>query len=687
MSEIQKKMEELSALLIHHSHLYYVLDAPTLSDSQYDLFFKELQSLESSYPKYINPNSPTQKVGGEPAPGFSQKEHSTKMLSLDNVFNEKELSDWLNKINIHDGLPPESHEYIGEYKLDGLAVSLIYEDGKLASAVTRGDGSVGEVVTHTAITVRNVPIELTLPVKKLEVRGEIFVRKSDLVQINSIRKANGEEEYANPRNMAAGGVRNLNPKEARKRRLCFYPYSLNYLHDVDTAADICNVPTGNAGIINVARNRHLKTHCEHMQYLKELGFDILESTRLFTDAKDGIEHYKDLCTTKNDLDIPIDGIVFKLNRVNKQHLLGFTSRVPKWAIAAKFPAERATTTLLDVQFQVGRTGAITPVANLEPVEVCGVTISSATLHNEDEIKRLGICIGDLIVIERAGDVIPKIVEVVQTEDDNVPVEFVKTCPSCGTELVREDDYVGTFCPNITGCDAQSIESIKHFVSKRAMNIDGIGDKTVKLLYDRGLIQRPYDLYKLSKEQLRGLPKMGDKTLDKLFKSLEKSKFNELSRFIYAVGIPGVGETLAREMAEKFKCVETFRKATAHMLYKVDDIGEISSVKIAKYLKEFQDEFDEYEALGVHPIHTHRIAHNSLAGLKFCITGSFKDKSRDDIREDLVYLGADVSSNVSSKTDFLIAGDNAGNKLDKARSLGVQVITLEELDKVKGNGNV
>lgn len=687
MSEIQKHMEELSEFLIEHSTNYYTLDRSTIPDEVYDAKFKELKDLEAKYPKYINPNSPTQKVGGKPLDKFKQVTHQNKMLSLDNVFNEKELVDWFHKVRTHDGLPPEDIDFCAELKLDGLAVSLLYKDGLLDKAVTRGDGEVGEDVTHTVKTARNVPVKLRCNFKELEVRGEIFVNKSDFERINKQRKANGKEPFANPRNMAAGGVRSLDPKEARSRRLCFYPYSLNKLIDSTTSAVTCNIPTGIAEVGHI-KSDVVKTHHEHMSLLRSQGFELMPCFLSLKDDNEAKRAYAKMTEEREVLNMPIDGMVFKVNDVATQNYLGFTSRTPKWAIAAKFPAYSTITKLLDVEFQVGRTGAITPVAKLTPVELCGVTISSSTLHNDDEIKRLGIHIGDQIILERAGDVIPKITSVAKTEDDNPPVVFPNKCPSCDTELVKENEAVGWCCPNHNNCEAQLIESIKHFVSKKAMNIVGVGNKTIVELFERGLIQKPYDLYKLSMEQLKDIPRLKGVMANKLSKSLEQSKHVELHRFIYAIGIPGVGESTAKDLANHYGDLQKFKaiavnKDSYDELIKLPDMGELTVSRIINYVKDNLDDIETYEDLGVHPVHIVKSDIGSLKDIKFCITGSFDDISRDDIKNDIETLGGKVQSSVSAKTDYLIHGKNAGSKLEKAHTLGVKTLTLSEFRQYKG----
>lgn len=676
------KINQLVESLNYNSRLYYALDKPLIKDEAYDQMFKELRELEAANPDLIRADSPTQRVGDVLKGNLPKVTHSKPMLSLDNVFSEEEFNKWVAPLYSLDGLPPEQPRLSIEYKYDGLAVSVIYENGELKRAVTRGDGKVGEDVTHTVRTARNLPIKLSKDVEYLEVRGEVYIRKSDLKEINALRELSGQEPFANCRNAAAGGVRQLDPSKARARRLSFCPYSVAKLKYGNKGVVEVNVPDGNAGIYQYGET-NIKSHIESLNLLEEFGFDIpykplvAEKGELDTATK----AYHDIMDNRDIIDAPIDGVVFKLDDLILQNFVGFTGRVPKWAIAWKFPADVAVSTLEDVIFQVGRTGAVTPVALIKPVEIFGVTVSRVTLHNADEIERLDLKLGDNIVVERRGDVIPKIMEVVATSDKNAAIEFPDKCPSCNTELEQVEGQVAWYCPNRFGCEAQILRSLEMFVSKSAMDISGISGKLIKKLYDAGFVRNPSNFYDLTLEDFLRLDKVQEKSARNYLEAIEKSKNPPLSKYIYALGIPEVGESTAKLFADHFGDIISFVSATEDELLKLDDVGDVVASNVIEFwLDDLNIKLLEcLDEVGVVPKPVDK-KRETLAGLSFVITGSF-DRSRDDIKAEIILEGGKVKGSVSKAIDYLVCGDKAGSKLAKAEKLGVKVIGLEELTKL------
>ncbi|MBD2859034.1 NAD-dependent DNA ligase LigA [Spongiibacter sp. KMU-158] len=656
-SALQAQLDSLRQQLHHHAHQYYVLDAPEIPDAEYDRLFQALLELERQHPELLTPDSPSQRVGAAPLSAFSQVEHDIPMLSLDNVFSEQELLDFDRRIRsrLED---VDQLSYACEPKLDGIAISLRYEDGVLVRGATRGDGRSGEDITQNVRTVGSIPLRLTgsgWPAK-LEVRGEIYLPKQAFEALNNQARAEGSKLFVNPRNAAAGSLRQLDSRITAKRALEMCCYSIAGLDD--------------SGLFS--------RHTEGLEQLKAWGFLINPEMRV-VDSVDGcIEYYRDLLKRRDQLPYDIDGIVFKVNDLETQAELGFVSRAPRWAIAHKFPAQEEITTLEDVEFQVGRTGAVTPVARLKPVFVGGVTVSNATLHNFDEIERLDARIGDAVIVRRAGDVIPQIVQVVidrRPENARV-VAMPSACPVCGSALVRPEDEAVFRCPDSLGCAAQRKEGIKHFASRKAMDIDGLGDKLVEALVDEGLIQSVADLYGLQVDQIAGLERMGAKSAQNLISAIDASRSTTLPRFLYALGIREVGEATAANLARHFAVLDALMAATEEELLAVDDVGPIVAAHILGFFANDKNRGVIAALLeqGVHWPEVQQLAGDlPLAGQTWVLTGNLESMSRTEAKEKLEALGAKVAGSVSAKTDCVAAGEKAGSKLKKADALGVKVI--------------
>ncbi|RKF18072.1 NAD-dependent DNA ligase LigA [Alginatibacterium sediminis] len=663
--QVQQLRQQLEELNYH----YYVLDEPKLPDSEYDRLFRELQALELSNPKLRDPQSPTQRVGGAALSAFSQVEHDQAMLSLDNAFSEDELRAFDKRISERLALN-EPLEYCAEPKLDGLAISLVYENGMLTRAATRGDGRVGEDVTANVRTIRSIPLSLRgdfIP-QKIEVRGEIIMPKAGFERLNQEALAKGEKTFANPRNAAAGSLRQLDPKLAAKRPLGFYAYALGAVSETLAGS-----------------------HFDNLQRLKDFGFPVSAELKRVDGLKGCLDYYQSIGARRTDLPYEIDGVVYKVDSIALQQQLGFVARAPRWAIAHKFPAQEELTILKDVEFQVGRTGAITPVARLEPVFVGGVTVSNATLHNSDEIERLGIKINDTVVVRRAGDVIPQVARVIleRRPEDAIDIRFPGECPVCGSELERIEGEAVIRCNNGLGCAAQQKEALKHFVSRKALDIDGIGDKLVEQLVDANLLHSPLDIFYLKDQvgALMNLERMGERSLEKLLEGIEKARQTTLAKFVYALGIREVGEATASNLALYFKTLPAISGASLETLQKVPDVGEI----VAKHLRFFfKDEkhLDLVERLALElnwpEIEEREQASLPFDGKVFVLTGTMNQMGRSEAKAQLQNLGAKVTGSVSKKTDVVIAGESAGSKLTKAQDLGLEIwdeqTMLDELAK-------
>ncbi|MGF1707892.1 NAD-dependent DNA ligase LigA [Enterovibrio baiacu] len=657
-SDIQQQLQALKEQLNYHGHLYYVEDKPELPDAEYDRLMQQLLAIESEHPELVSADSPSQRVGGQPLSAFVQVRHEIPMLSLDNAFDDDELKAFEKRMKdrLNDAA---DFTYSCEPKLDGLAVSLMYENGVLVQAATRGDGATGENITHNARTIRNVPLQLQgsgWPAR-LEVRGEVFMLKDGFDKLNEKNLKKGEKAFANPRNAAAGSLRQLDPKITATRPLRFYAYSV--------------------GVMSEAFG---DSHIGRLEQLRQWGIPLSPEVKKVNGLDNVIAYYQDIMERRNALPYEIDGVVIKVDAIATQEQLGFVARAPRWAIAYKFPAQEEITTLLDVEFQVGRTGAITPVAKLDPVFVGGVTVSNATLHNADEIARLGVKIGDTVIIRRAGDVIPQIVNVVESRrpDDARDVVFPAACPVCNSHVERIEGEAVARCSGGLICRAQRKEAIKHFSSRKALDVDGLGDKIVEQLIDKELVQAPADLFKLSAGQITMLERMGPKSAQNLVDSLNKAKETTLPRFIYSLGIREVGEATAANLANHFFTLEAIREATEEKLIDVQDVGVI----VAKHVTSFFSEERNKEAIdalleaGIHwPEITARDENVSLPleGKVVVLTGTLSQMSRSDAKAALQARGAKVTGSVSAKTDLLIAGEAAGSKLTKAQDFGIDIL--------------
>ena len=658
---VENKVENLRDQLRYHSHRYYVLDDPDIPDAEYDRLYKELVSYEEKYPDLITTDSPTQRVGESPLAAFEQIQHQKPMLSLDNVFDEDELLTFnqriLDRLKFDDEIT-----YVAEPKLDGLAISIRYEKGVLIHAATRGDGNTGENVTQNTRTIHSIPLRLigTQYPDVLEVRGEIFMPKAGFLQLNEKARLNGDKEFANPRNAAAGSLRQLDPAITAHRPLSLYCYAVGVVE---------------GGVL-------AGTQYEILQQLRDFGLPVANEIKLVHGVKSCIEYYDDIVKQRDDLSYDIDGIVYKVNDIKLQERLGFVARAPRWAIAHKFPAQEEISRILEVDFQVGRTGAVTPVARLDPVFVGGVTVSNATLHNMDEIHRKDIRVGDQVIVRRAGDVIPEVVRVVPgSRKKQLPViKMLTNCPVCDSLVEHIEGEAAARCTGGLYCQAQRAEAIKHFASRKAMDIDGLGDKLVEQLVNEGLINTPADLYQLSVNDLSCLERMGEKSAENLVNALETSKKPVLSRFIYALGIREVGDATAINLANEFKTLAAIQTADIDQLIEVQDIGPIVAQHIVNFFNQ-EHNLEVIEQLLSAGIEVQKInmtmpdadSISELFGKTIVITGSLPGMSRDEAKDKLLAVGAKVTGSVSAKTDYLLAGDKAGSKLSKAEKLGVQVI--------------
>ena len=660
-----ERIESLRDSLRQHNYNYYVLDNPTIPDAEYDRLMRELESLEAEWPELQSDDSPTRKVGVAPLSEFEEVQHEMPMLSLNNAMNREEFEAFEKRCR--ERLNTEqSIELACEPKLDGLAISLLYEQGSLVRAATRGDGQTGENVTENVRTIRNVPLKLSgdgYP-QRLEVRGEVYMPLDGFEAYNDRARANDEKVFANPRNAAAGSLRQLDSRITAKRPLTFCAYSIGVV------SEDANLPETHSGVL--AR-------------LRDWGMSINAEARVVNGLEEALAWYGDLAEKRHRLNYEIDGTVFKVNSLNQQQALGFVARAPRWAIAYKFPAVEQMTRLLAVDFQVGRTGALTPVARLEPVNVAGVVVSNATLHNMDEVERLGVRINDQVIIRRAGDVIPQVVAVVEEQrpDDTETIQMPEHCPVCESAVERVEGEAVARCTGGLVCSAQRKEAIKHFASRKALDIEGLGSKLIEQLVDADLIHTIADLFHLTHEQLTALERMGDKSADNVRKAIQSSKHTTLARFLYALGIREVGVVTAENLASHFGKLMALREADAETLVQVPDVGDIVARHVVNFFAEPHNqaviqalmeagvtwtEFDPDEQQASLDTST-----QPLEGKVAVITGTLTSMTRDEAKQSLQALGAKVTGSVSSKTDMLVAGEKAGSKLAKAQSLGIEVL--------------
>jgi DNA ligase (NAD+) len=657
------QMRQLIQILAKHNHAYYVMDQPTIADSEYDQLFHQLKALEEQHPDLVQPDTPTNTVGAKPLSKFANVTHAVPMLSLGNVFNEEDLYAFARRAE--ERLPNQKIEYDVELKFDGLAISLWYEHGVLVRGVTRGDGETGEDITQNVKTIRNLPkvlsSEKTAVPELLEVRGEVLMPKAGFDKLNAENEAKGEKTFANPRNAAAGSLRQLDPAVAASRPLAFYAY----------------------GIAQCEPDHCQSTMSASLEWLTQFGFAVGERHFICDSIQDVQAAYEQINAERPTLSVEIDGMVIKVNDLKQQQTLGFLSREPRWATAYKFPAVAALTTVENIDWQVGRTGALTPVARLNPVAVGGVTVSNVTLHNIGEIHRLDVRIGDTVSVYRSGDVIPK-VEKVWPEfrpNDAVEVHLPECCPVCSSPVVMPEGEALARCSGGLYCAAQRIEAIRHFVSRKALDIEGLGDRWVESLLHLDLLQNVADIYSLHehREQLLTIEKMGEKSVQNLMDSIENSKKTTLAAFIYALGIRGVGETTARMLANTFQTLDALRNADIEALKKTPDVGEITAEWIVDFFQAPHnlEVVDRLLAAGIHwdaPIAPTR---QPLNGESWVVTGTLSTMGRDEATQRLQALGARVSGSVSSKTKCVVAGEKAGSKLEKAEKLGVPVLNEQE----------
>ncbi|AOW78436.1 DNA ligase (NAD(+)) LigA [Colwellia sp. PAMC 20917] len=664
------RVQELHQLINQLNHQYYDLDEPSVPDAEYDRLMRELISIETAEPELKLLDSPSQKVGGQALKSFSQVTHQVPMLSLDNVFSGDEWQAFAKRVKDRL-LSKETIKYCAEPKLDGLAVSLRYENGVLVQAATRGDGAVGENITVNVRTIKSIPLKLTgdnYP-DILEVRGEVFMPKASFNALNASALKKGEKIFANPRNAAAGSLRQLDSKIAAKRNLAFYVYGIGYVEQASSQT------LGEQWLEN--------SHYQRLCQLKTLGLPMCPEVKLLSDSSEVASFYQYIMQERDNLSYEIDGTVFKVDDIALQKKLGFVARAPRWATAYKFPAQEETTQLLDVDFQVGRTGAITPVARLNPIFVGGVTVSNATLHNQDEIERLGIKINDFVTIRRAGDVIPQIVSVqLQKRPENSrDIVFPITCPVCDSAVVKAEGEAVLRCTGGLYCGAQRKEAIKHFSSRKALDIDGLGDKLVEQLVDENLIKTPADLFKLTELDVSTMARMGKKSADNLISGLVKARTTTLPKFIYALGIREVGETTATNLANYFLNFAAIKVANEELLQKVPDVGAVVAKNITQFFQQDHniEVVSELESImSWSDIEVKSAEQQPLKDKIFVLTGTLTQMGRNEAKAELQALGAKVSGSISVKTDFLVAGEKAGSKLTKAQDLGVDILTEDEL---------
>jgi DNA ligase (NAD+) len=653
------RVRELREQIDHHNYRYHVLDDPEISDAQYDRLMEELKALEAQYPDLITPDSPTQRVGATPVGELEEVVHTRPMLSLDNAFAEEDLIAFDRRVRERlDDI--EEVEYAAEPKLDGLAVSFRYEKGRLVLAATRGDGTRGENVTHNVRTIKAVPIELRgKPPELLEVRGEVFMPIAGFKAMNERALAKGEKTFVNPRNAAAGSLRQLDPRLAASRPFDVFFY-------------------------NVGETQGWKLpprHSEALEQLREWGLKISPLMQTVRGAAGCLEYYREIGARRATLPYEIDGVVYKVNRYTQQRELGVVGRAPRWAIAHKFPAHEENTIVRGVEFQVGRTGALTPVARLEPVFVGGVTVSNATLHNMDEVRRKDVRIGDTVVIRRAGDVIPEVVKViVERRPANAKiVELPAQCPVCGSDVEREEGEAVARCTGGLFCAAQRKESLRHFASRRALDVDGLGSKIIDQLVDRELVRSPADLYALTVEQFASLERMGEKSAANLVEALERSKNTALPRFLYALGIRDVGEATAVALAEHFGSLEALQDATEEQIQETPDVGPVVAAHVRHFFEQEHNR-EVIQALRKHGVRWPALQRRTaaadggpLSGKTFVLTGTLETMSRDEASDRITALGGKISGSVSKKTSYVVAGADPGSKLNKAQELGVEVL--------------
>ena len=658
--DIKKRVEELTKILNDANYNYYVKDEPTITDQEYDKYMRELENIELEYPRYASKNSPTKRVGGEVIEKFEKVIRDKPMLSISDVFSEDEVRDFIRKVE--DEVSPE---YVCEQKIDGLGVSLIYEAGKLVRGVTRGDGLVGEDITHNVRTIKSIPLELTKPVD-IEVRGEIFMHKSTLEKLNKKREEEGKQKLQNVRNAAAGSIRQLDSKVAAERELDNFVYYLPNPSDFG-----------------------IKTHLEALQFMGDLGFKINPHNKLVKNIDEIISYIEKEAETRKSLSYEIDGIVIKVNDVSLQEKLGNTAKYPRWAVAYKFPAEEVLTKLTDIIFTVGRTGRITPNAVLEPVIVMGSTIRRATLHNEDYVNAKGLKIGDIVSIRKAGDVIPEVVDAKLERRNGTEKDFkmISECPMCHEKIVKKDGNVDYYCVN-PKCPKRNIEGIIHYVSRDALNIEGLGDEIVEELYNLGFVRSIVDLYSLSdkKKQIMEFDGYGEKSLNKIIDNIEASKNSSLERLLFGLGIKEIGSETAKILASNFGSMDSLMSASMEELESIRDIGHITALSVYEYLKENKELIEKLKSLGINMKYLGKNMglNEFISGKKFVITGTIDGYGRKEIKEIIESYNGTVSESVSKNTDIVIVGSNPGSKYQDALRLNIMIWDNDKTINVLNN---
>ncbi len=657
----KKRIEELREIIEYHNQKYYVEDNPEISDFEYDIMLRELEELERQFPELLTPDSPTQRVGGKPLKEFETVIHEVPMQSLTDVFNENELYEFDNRVRTALGFQPV--EYVVEVKIDGLSVSLEYENGVFVRGSTRGDGITGEDVTQNLKTIRTIPLRLKENIPYLEVRGEVFISRDDFIKLNDKREALEQPLFANPRNAAAGSLRQLDPKITARRPLDIYVFNIQQV-----------------------RGRQFNTHVETLDYLKSQGFKVIPTYNVFNDIKQVYKEIMRLGEERGMLPFEIDGAVVKVNMLAQREELGSTSKSPRWAVAYKFPAEKKETKIKEIFVQVGRTGALTPNAVLEPVRLAGTTVSRATLHNIDYIRQKDIRVGDTVLVQKAGDIIPEVVEVVFEKRKGDEKEFFmpETCPVCGAQVVREEGEAVTRCTGIE-CPAQLLRNIIHFASRDAMGIDGLGPAIIEQLLDRNLIKGAADLYYLNFEDVKNMDRMGEKSARNLLDAIDKSKERDLKNVIYALGIRHIGQRAAALLADHFGSMDRLMQAPVEEIVQIHEIGEKMAKSVVNFFKQEQtkDTIEKLRKAGVNlsKLATNDSADNRFKGYTFVLTGTLEKYTRNEATSIIEKYGGKVTSSVSKKTTLVLAGEEAGSKLDKAKKLGIKIINEQEFEKM------
>lgn len=662
LEQARERAEELRREIEMHNYRYYVLDDPVISDAQYDKMMRELEDLEKRYPSLVTPYSPTQRVGGRPKEGFVAVRHFSPMLGLSNAFDEKELRDFDRRVR--QALPGEEVQYVVEPKIDGLAVSLYYENGLLVRGATRGDGETGEDITENLKTIRSIPLRLLRPVPGLEVRGEAYMPKEAFFRLNEAREEAGETLFANPRNAAAGTLRQLDPKVAASRELGFFAYGIGHSEGVEVAE-----------------------HAGVLELLRELGFKVNPRYRIFGDVAELIRYCQEWQSRRFELPYAVDGLVVKVNSLSQQRRLGATMKSPRWAIAYKFPPEQAVTRVKNIFVRVGRTGVLTPTAELEPVCLAGTTVSRATLHNEDIIREKDIRVGDKVLVQKAGDIIPEVIAVLREERTGKEAvwSMPSECPSCGSQVVRVEGEAAARCTGLA-CPAKLHEGLVHFASRNAMDITGLGPAVAGQLLSAGLVRDPADLYNLRYEDLASLERLGPKSARNLLAAIEKSKKNSLARLIFALGIRHVGERAAKILAGHYGSLEALMNASEDELVNIPEIGTKIASSISAFFADRRNRrvIEKLVEAGINTrAEEGRKEGGPLAGKTFVITGTLTGFTRQEAKELVESLGGKVSSNVSRSTDYVVAGERPGSKFDKAVSLGINILNEEEFKRMAG----